>query len=287
MTLLVAGSCAGPKEEAVRAATRGSTVVTAGSGAETTSGAALTHPAPSDAPHPVEAAAPRVGVMLHEDEIVLPSDWRVRSPRAFADYVAAFTAALGEAPVAPSAHEDLNEALGEPGTPATRAAVLLGHLVAHGDEVARDALIARLERRAVAPSRSEAAGDVVAAAALGVAPPPADLARRLAALAQGERPHPELDVRVECAMTALTARRDDVVPFLLAVLRAETPDQSRSPITWQRVTTLAWPKSRAADALATRAGMAKHDFRADASWQDQMSAANALEEALRGAGALE
>ena len=102
----------------------------------------------------------------------------------------------------------------------------------------------------------------------------------MASLASGESPHPDLAVRVECASVALAAGRREVVPFLLAILRAETPDQAKSPRTWERVTTLAWVKTRAADALA-RAGGLEMQFRPDGSWAHQMEEADRLEAALR------
>ncbi|MEO0661954.1 MAG: hypothetical protein AAFZ87_10485, partial [Planctomycetota bacterium] len=64
------------------------------------------------------------------------------------------------------------------------------------------------------------------------------------------------------------------------VLRAETPDQAKSPRTWERITTLAWVKTRAAEAL-TRAARTELRFHPDASWAAQMQEANRLEALLR------
>jgi len=205
-------------------------------------------------------------------------DWLALGPRSFEERVEALAAQPKPWLLARQGLTQLVEALGQPGLPATRAAVLLAHAAAAGDEAAREALLTRLERRAYAPSRSEAAGDIVAAAALGAHTGAAKVAARLAELVTGPRPHPELDVRVECAAAVLGAQRDEVVPFLLAVLRAETPAQGA--LDWPRTTSLAWAKLRAADALAVRAGQA-HEFRPDASWQDQMDAADSIEAALR------
>ncbi|MEM1449776.1 MAG: hypothetical protein AAF957_02360 [Planctomycetota bacterium] len=170
---------------------------------------------------------------------------------------------------------------------ATRAAVLLGAALADPsiDAGVRDeaalALRARLESRRSGGQRHEIAADVVAARALDArAIETAPLAASMASLASGESPHPDLAVRVECASVALAAGRREVVPFLLAILRAETPDQAKSPRTWERVTTLAWVKTRAADALA-RAGGLEMQFRPDGSWAHQMEEADRLEAALR------
>jgi hypothetical protein len=216
---------------------------------------------------------------VDEDSFSPWPDWLALGPRAFEERVEALAAEPKPWMLAPQGLVQLVEALGQPGLPATRAAVLLAHAAAAGNEQAHEALLTRLERRAYAPSRSEAAGDIVAAAALAAHTDVSKLPARLAALAAGARPHPELDVRVECACVALGARRDEVVGFLLAVLRAETPAQGE--IDWPRTTSLAWAKWRAADALAARAGMV-HGFRPDASWQDQMDAADRIEEGLRG-----
>lgn len=177
---------------------------------------------------------------------------------------------------------------------ATRAAVLLG-LVARDlpDEsedrrVIRSALMARLGARIAPPSRGETGVDLVAARVLGEL-----LARDttsdgalelLVELACGARPHPDLAARVACAAAALRARGDGrVVPFLLAVLRAETPDQALSPRTWPRITTLAWVKTRAARALSAAVETAPR-FRPDGSWAHQTAEARRLEDLARRTG---
>ena len=61
----------------------------------------------------------------------------------------------------------------------------------------------------------------------------------------GARPHPT-SRRASPAPRPPSGKGDGrVVPFLLAVLRAETPAQALSPRTWPRITTLAWVKTRA------------------------------------------
>lgn len=197
----------------------------------------------------------------------LPPDWAAVAPSVFEDRVEA----LAGREVRWS-EEDLAElaaALGEHDGGAVRAAVLLGHDEGAG---ATEVLIARLERRRQAPTRGLDAGDLVAAAALegrGVE-------ERLVALAVGEERHPDLEVRVECARTALRAGREEVVPFLLTVLRALTPAEREHPGDWERTETMMWAKSRAGEALSDRLGIERR-VRPDASWEEQMAEADRLE----------
>lgn len=170
---------------------------------------------------------------------------------------------------------------------AERAAVLLGAASSDMsvDEEFRDdasaALLARLESRVPAGSRYAIGSDIVAARALDRrARTDVDIARALIELAVGDAPHPDLAVRVECGAVALGAGHSErVVPFLLAVLRAETPDQVKSPRTWERITTLAWVKTRASMALSEAAGTEVR-YRPDGSWAHQVAEANRLAERL-------
>ena len=123
-----------------------------------------------------------------------------------------------------------------------RAAVLLGH----GGEGAREVLLSRLEERVEGPDRHSDAGDVVAARALARWPVE-DTAGRLAALAVGPSPHPDLEVRVGCAATSPDMGRDEAIPFLLRVLHAGTPAELEDPIDWTPTTT----KSVVLQTLAT------------------------------------
>lgn len=173
--------------------------------------------------------------------------------------------------------EVLADALAGDAERAARAAVLLG---AEGGERARSALLDRLDQRIAAPSRGATGVDVIAARALheGITEKETE---RLAELVQGTEPHPDLAVRVECARAVLLgADHRAVVPFLLTVLRAETPAQEKSPITWPRITTLAWVKTRAAQALSRAAGTDLR-FRPDGSWAHQVAEAERLEGLLR------
>lgn len=175
-----------------------------------------------------------------------------------------------------AALEALGQALDEPGPRATRAAVLLAHDIS---AAASERLLARLEQRHKAPSRGLDAGDIVAAAGLGRRALDASQVQRLLALVQPGEPHPDLEVRVECAASALASGGDEAAPFLVRVLRTETPAQAQDPRDWERVTTLAWAKGRAAEALAAHTGL-QHGFRADGSWAHQMQSANLFAKAL-------
>ncbi|MDP6409853.1 MAG: hypothetical protein QGI46_10790 [Planctomycetota bacterium] len=146
-----------------------------------------------------------------------------------------------------------------------RAAVLLAR---SRDPLAARALLERLEQRARAPTRHGDAGDVVAAAALAESELEAGALERLTALAVGPRPHPDIEVRVECAASALSAGREEVIEFLLAVLASQTPDQTLHPPDWETKRTMAWAKHRAARALSARAGV-PCTFRPDGSYEQQ------------------
>lgn len=209
----------------------------------------------------------------------IPSDPLSGPPEVFERRLAALTAGDGGA-LASLDGAALAAELAVPGDRATRAAVLLSWMALGGDGQARTALLTRLEQRAEAPSRALDAADVVAAAGLARLELDTGEAGRLAGLADGEPPHPDLEVRVECAAAALRAGREEVVPFLLRVLRSGTPREVEDPPDWPRKTTLTWAKSRAAEALSRRAGL-PCTFRADGSFEHQAREADALEAALR------
>jgi len=153
-------------------------------------------------------------------------------------------------------------------------------LLAHGGPAAAEALLAHLETRRPEPRREGDAAEVVAAAALGRWGG-AERRARLRALAIGPRPHPDLEVRVECACVALDLGERAVVPFLLRVLHALTPQEREDPIDWEPTETLAWAKGRAAAALSRAAGRPNR-FRPDGSWEHQRREAQALQAALLG-----
>jgi len=196
----------------------------------------------------------------------LPADWRERGAWDFEAYVAT----LERAPWTAGSRFVLAAALDEQDAGSVRAALLL----AWGADASRELLLAHLESRQPQPRRADDAAEVVAAAALGRWGDPA-LAAPLARLAAGTPPHPDLEVRVECAAAALDLGETSVVPFLLRVLHAGTPAELEDPGDWPPTETLAWAKSRAAEALSRRAGHPSR-FRPDGSFAHQMEEADAL-----------
>lgn len=203
-------------------------------------------------------------------------DWQSVSAHGFGDVARELSRAWAGTGLDAATLATLTSALNGEAEVAARAGVLLG---ASRAPEARMALLARLETRTAAATRSDIGVDVIAARVLrdGLS---REESARLVALSQGAAPHPDLAVRVECARTALLAKGDRaVVPFLLSVLRAETPAQEKSPITWPRITTLAWVKTRAAEALS-QAATAELRFRPDGSWAHQAAEAARLESLL-------
>jgi hypothetical protein len=178
--------------------------------------------------------------------------------------------------LAPGALQTLKEALRGMNEPAIRAALLLGH---SRDSDAADALIARLEARVEGPDRDSDGADVVAAATLATWPVDERFSARLVELSSGARVHPDLEVRVECASSALARGRTEVIPFLFRVLRASTPAQREDPPDWTPKPTMAWAKSRAATAISWHLGVPV-EFRADASYDDQLAEIARLVELL-------
>ena len=141
----------------------------------------------------------------------------------------------------------LSAALAGQDETAVRAAVVL---VRSADAASAEVLAARLAERVLGPERDSDAAAVVAAGGLGVIDAGRAHAALLAELALGPVPHPDLEVRIECAAAALHAGRDEVIPFLLRVLRSITPAELEDPPDWPPKTTMAWAKSRAAEILA-------------------------------------
>jgi hypothetical protein len=203
------------------------------------------------------APAPR------SERFELPEDWASVSALTFEREVAARGEQGGF--LAAADLEALRGALGHGDAVAVRAAVLLAN---SRDPLAERALLERLEERAVSPTRHGDAADVVAAAALAGRALAEGAPERLAALAVGPRPHPDIEVRVECAASALGAGRDEVVDFLSAVLASQTPDERQHPPDWETKRTMAWAKHRAARALSLRAGV-PCTFRPDGSYEHQ------------------
>lgn len=206
----------------------------------------------------------------------LPQGWESSPPSVFERLVSGFTAEGSNIVWSSATLESLSRVLDQTDGSAVRAAVLLAH--SDADRATR-ILIERLEQRSPSVSRSLDAGDLVAAAALARRGADLGVPARLETLALGPEPHPGLEVRVECARSALLADRAAVVSFLVRVLRAGTPAEAADPGDWERVETLFWAKSRAASVLSERAGVALA-FRPDGSHEHQIEEAARLERLL-------
>ena len=199
------------------------------------------------------APAPRsqVPALTAPEAVVLPSDWATCPPREFERMAFELLPADVARPLSDASRAALAAALAPQDAASARASVLLARSLEPG---AKEVLLARLEEREEGPDRESDAGDVVAAAGLGafqLGEPDLD---RLAALVAGERPHPDVEVRVEIARVALARGREVVIPFLLRVMREGTRSGLDQPIDWKRHETMAWAKSRAAEALAAHLG---------------------------------
>jgi hypothetical protein len=220
-------------------------------------------------------------------ELVLPSAWRTMP---LADFESWALATLPDGVVTPIERESrrtLQHALDEVATPleggradplAVRAAVLLGRS-RHPSCAA--ILIRRLEKRVLGPERYSDCGDAVAAAALARFPHPERYAPRLVPLAVGAHPHPDLEVRVECAAAALSAGHGEVVPFLLQVLRIDTFAGQKDVRDFAVSPTTAWARGRAAEALSAYAGVPV-TYRFDGSIAHREEEAGKLESLLLG-----
>jgi len=169
----------------------------------------------------------------------------------------------------------LAEALRHMDTSSVRAAGMLGR---SRTDAAGQVLLRRLFAREVGPRRNSDAGDVTAAAALARFPEPQRY-WRLVRLVNGSGAHPDLEVRVECAATALHAGIDRVIPFLLQVLRIGTPDGLRDSLDFTPPETTAWARGRAAEALSLRAGVPL-SFHPDGSIDARQEAARELQALL-------
>jgi len=219
--------------------------------------------------------------------LALPEGWRTLPPLEFERWVEAALPAELSTPLDEAARGALAKALDDVAVPrdggsqdpvAVRAAVILGRS-RHPTSAA--ILIRRLERRVLGPERWSDCGDTLAAAALARYPDPRRYAQRLVPLAAGSRPHPDLEVRVECAATALHAGFTEVLPFLLMVLRIDTPAGRADLRDFAVSPTTAWPRGRAAEALSAYAGVPL-TYRTDDSLAGREREAARLEELVLG-----
>ncbi|MDF1800738.1 MAG: hypothetical protein P1V81_16305 [Planctomycetota bacterium] len=205
-----------------------------------------------------------------------PPGWRTSDRPHFEATLAALDATAPRTPD-PAALELLTELAGDPvrNELALRAALLLATL----DHPRADAALAELlEAREPRPSRPADAALCVAAARLGLSPFAAelDLVPRLEALCQDGAPHPDLEVRVECARSALIQGSTAPVDFLLRVLRLGTPLGLERDGAWRDATTTTWSRHRAGEALADLLGI-RTPYNGDASLAAREVAALELE----------
>lgn len=178
-------------------------------------------------------------------------------------------------PIREDARRELGEALERLDPTSVRAAVILGR--SRHDESAL-ILLGQLKKRLLGPERGSDAGDVVAAAALARFPQP-ERFWRVVRMSEDKNPHPDLEVRVECACTALSMGIDRVIPFLLEVLRIDTWEGLADRRAFPTSTTTTWARTRAAQALSERAGVPL-TYRADASIAARERETRRLEELL-------
>jgi hypothetical protein len=160
---------------------------------------------------------------------------------------------------------------------AMRAALVLARVETRASATR---LLAQLEARHEHPERPADAVDVVAAASLASSPYATDLsiATRLELLADGSEPHPDLEVRTECARTALLLGNRAVAPFLLRLTRLDTPLGLARDGAWHATEFSTWSRNRAAETLAEVLGIAC-PYRADNHLPGREAAAKALEDA--------
>ncbi len=202
--------------------------------------------------------------------------WRTLSSLAFERWLLEEWTPGRSADLSPADFDELSTSLDQDPRTATRAALMFAH---SADPRAVDRLLVQLEKRNLHEERADDSGDCTAAAALGRIATPDQAGDRLVALAMGAAPHPDLEVRTECALAALELGRRDVVPFLLRVLRIDTPSAEREGRLTHSETT-AWPRGRAAKALHDLAGRPYFE-RTDASVDEREALADQLEALLQ------
>ena len=211
-------------------------------------------------------------------ELSVFEDWRETPRVSFEQALKTWNPSLSQRSLTPEDKVSLSLALSGLDEAAMRAALLLAH---SRDPQAAKLLLTRLEERVEGAERNSDGADVVAAASLATWPQGGRYAKALSDLSIGESPHPDLEVRVECASAALARGRTEACGFLLRVLRAGTPAEELELQDWTPKETMAWAKSRSATALSRHLGVPVR-FRADASYQDQLREIAAIESLLAG-----
>lgn len=157
---------------------------------------------------------------------------------------------------------------------ATRAALLLAR---DPSAATTEGLLKLLEERANYPERPEDAGACTAAAHLAQRELNAVQLDRLEGLALGA-PHPDLEVRTECAIAAFGHGRRAAGRFLIRVLRIDTPSESVEGALTDSTTT-AWARGRAATCLSDALGLPRENW-TDASLEERERRADELSRLL-------
>jgi hypothetical protein len=163
-----------------------------------------------------------------------------------------------------------------PGPPreATRAALLLAR---DPRASTTDGLLEFLESRQPYAGRPDDAGACTAAASLAARDLNPGQVERLEQLAS-QAPHPDLEVRTECAIAAFTHGRRSAGRFLVRVLRIDTPSESvEGPLTDSATT--AWARGRAATCLCDALGLPRENW-TDASLTERERRADQLSRLL-------
>ena len=190
---------------------------------------------------------------------------------------AAFEARLGAVDPAawsPAFEQALWTALrGEP-REATRAVLLLAR---DPSAATTEGLLQVLEERADYPERPDDAGACTAAAHLSQRELTDTQLDRLEGLAL-DAPHPDLEVRTECAIAAFSHGRRAAGRFLIRVLRIDTASEAVEGALTDSTTT-AWSRGRAATCLTDAFGLPRENW-TDASLAERERRANDLSRLL-------
>lgn len=191
------------------------------------------------------------GAEAAEPRTELPAGWSTAHSARFERLLERHLPLGTSTDLAPGQLEELAATLDAEPKRATRAALWLARAAhSRADEI----LLTRLEQRIAGLERADDAGDCTAAAALAGRPLEPSAVDRLVLLTLGDRPHPDLEVRVECALAALDHGREEVLPLLVRVLRIDTPSEAREGSLTDSPST-AWVRGRADEALCTTFGL--------------------------------
>lgn len=236
------------------------------------------------APAPTEESVPALpqtgaAVIDATPEWELPAEWQQGSFEEFEAELERWFPTATPTPVSEAAVRELSAAAADGGERGLRAVLVLAR--SH-DADAFSALLAVLDQRTPrSATAADPVGDaafVVAAAALANARTVADAGPRLESLSFGKNPHPDLDVRVQCAASALALGRTRAIPYLLGILRTGTSPRAAAP-RGTRLEDFVEPQLVAARALSARAQV-PCDFRARAPLAARAAEADRLERLL-------